>query len=152
MEVDYELYAEGEALLGWLNATLNLSTAAPIDGNELLRSLAGSIRGKLQAADAEIAHLKMTLSPGDAVGDIAVLNVVRNDQAGELSHKLQGEVASGELILNLRAEGDPEMLRSVVLEAIAECSKMNLGLSLTVEHLEHFRPGKPEPTYRYANA
>lgn len=152
MDVDYELYAEGEALLGWLNCTLTLAARAPIDGNELLRTLAASIRGRLQNADAEIAHLKMTLTPGDAVGDIAVLNIVRNDQAAELSHTLQGEIESGELIVNLRAEADPEILRAALIQAVTECSQQSPGVSLDMEHLEHFRPGKPKPTYRYQNA
>ena len=28
MDVDYELYAEGEALLGWLNCTINVMASA----------------------------------------------------------------------------------------------------------------------------
>src|SRR5262245_48276564 len=40
MEVDYDVYAEGEALLGWLNATVRLSSTQPFDGNALLRELA----------------------------------------------------------------------------------------------------------------
>src|SRR5262245_36579622 len=31
MEIDYDRYAEGEALLGWLNATVRLSAATPFD-------------------------------------------------------------------------------------------------------------------------
>src|SRR4051812_37646136 len=36
MAVDYEEYADGEALLGWLNATLEVRSSTPFDGNELL--------------------------------------------------------------------------------------------------------------------
>ena len=36
MEVDYQVYGQGEALMGWLNAALNISAAAPFDGNALL--------------------------------------------------------------------------------------------------------------------
>ena len=35
MDVDYDVYAEGEALLGWLNATCRLSAADPFDGNRV---------------------------------------------------------------------------------------------------------------------
>ena len=38
-EVDYEIYAEGEALLGWLNATVVRQGRKPFDGNALLREL-----------------------------------------------------------------------------------------------------------------
>ena len=40
MDVDYDTYAEGEALLGWLNATCRVSSSAPFDGNRLLQRLA----------------------------------------------------------------------------------------------------------------
>src|SRR5438046_3032348 len=59
MDVDYQTYAEGEALLGWLNATVNVSSAQPIDGNALLRQFAGAIQRQLRRERGEIAHLKM---------------------------------------------------------------------------------------------
>jgi Ni2+-binding GTPase involved in maturation of urease and hydrogenase len=152
MDVDYELYAEGEALLGWMNCTVELSAGSQIDGNELVRDLARELHERLNAAGAEIAHLKMTLSPGDAVGDIAVLNLVRNDGSPEMSHSLQGDVSRGELIVNLRAEADPEVLKSVTLEGLETVQASRPGVRLNVQHLEHFRPGKPQPTYRLAEA
>jgi G3E family GTPase len=153
MDVDYELYAEGEALLGWLNCTVSVSsTKEPVDGNSLLYSIAQMIRDRLQLAGTEIAHLKMSLSPGDGVGDIAVVNVVGRDHRAEISHSLQSKIKSGELIVNLRAEGDPEGLKSAVTSILEGSWEQTPGLSLTLEHLEHFRPGKPQPTYRYAGA
>ena len=53
MEVDYDLYADGEALLGWLNATVELAGEAAFDGNRLLRSLADGIRGRLESEGIE---------------------------------------------------------------------------------------------------
>ena len=69
----------------------------------------------------EIAHLKMTLTPDEGT-DLAVLNLVRTEVEPELVWRLQEPLTSGELIVNLRAEGDPEVLREVVgsaLDAIA---------------------------------
>jgi G3E family GTPase len=151
MDVDYELYADGEALLGWLNATVQLTSKRPIDGNEMVRELAANIHARLQALDAQIAHLKMTLTPTDGSNDIAVLNLVRNDGTPEMSHELAAEIEAGELILNLRAESDPELLSGVVTSAL-EGLRQSHGVELKVEHSEHFRPGKPEPTHRFAEA
>jgi G3E family GTPase len=142
-DVDYDTYAEGEALLGWLNASVFLRGPAEVDGNELLRTLAASTRRAL--AGVEIAHLKMTLTPEEDGGDVAVLNLVRSDGTAELSHSLNAPLAGGELLLNLRAEGDPELLRRSVLEALAAC-----GCQAEIRHLEHFRPARPQPTYRMA--
>lgn len=151
MDVDYEVYAEGEALLGWMNCTVSITSATPTDGNGLLRDLAALIHRRLAKEGSEIAHLKMTLSP-DAGSDIAVLNLVRTDGAAELSHELAADIAAGELIVNLRAEADPEALRAATLAAIDELQQARDGLTLNVLHLEHFRPGKPEPTHRLAEA
>jgi G3E family GTPase len=152
MEVDYELYAEGEALLGWFNSTVQLESETAFDGNQLLRDLAGHIQRRLAAQGLEIAHLKMTLSPDEDGGDIGVLNLVRNDGEAEHSHRLREPLESGQLILNLRAEGDPEDLKAAALDALTRCGEAFAGLRHRVEHVEHFRPGKPVPTYRLATA
>ena len=44
MDVDYDVYAEGEALLGWLNATCRVSSAQPFDGNQFLQRIADRIQ------------------------------------------------------------------------------------------------------------
>jgi len=150
MEVDYGIYAEGEALLGWLNATVQLSSTAGFDSTALLQALAGGVQARL--GSAEIAHLKMTLSPESGLGDIAVINVVRNDIVPELSLTLDEPVTGAQLIINARAEADPDTLRDAVRSAVAAISEQFAGVTATLEHLEHFRPGKPVPTHRVTDA
>ena len=151
MEVDYEVYAEGEALLGWLNCTALLSAAEGFDANAVLEQIAVDIQQRLQAGNAEVAHCKMTFSPDAGLGDIAVINLVRNDLVPELSQTLDSAVERGQLIVNLRAEAPPETLKAAVTQALAACRSAFPGLSATLEHLEHFRPGKPQPTHRIAS-
>ncbi|MGH9577886.1 MAG: GTP-binding protein [Terriglobales bacterium] len=148
MQVDYEVYAEGEALLGWLNCTVSLKATKSFDGNKLLRTLAGDLQKRLNHASAEIAHLKMTLDPDGGWSDLAVINLVRNDFVPELSQELAEPLTSGQLILNLRAEASPETLRETVEAAVCRCSRSARGLTARLEHLEHFRPSKPQPTHR----
>lgn len=151
MDVDYEVYADGEALLGWLNCAVALSSTVEFDGNLLLDAIAGAAQERLNKAGAEIAHLKMTLSPDDGLGDIAVINLVRNDVVPELSLELPEPVTGGQLIINCRAEIDPEALLGAVQQALKQSAAKFPGLEMTLEHSEHFRPGKPRPTHRLAN-
>ena len=146
MEVDYDIYADGEALLGWLNATLRLSSSTPFDGNAFLDRLATGVRERLADSDIEIAHFKMTLAP-DTGEDLAVLNLVRTDGRAESPYRLAEALTDGELIVNLRAEGDPETLKSITLVALEDVAQ-ETGVAATTEHLEHFRPGRPQPTHR----
>jgi G3E family GTPase len=145
-EVDYEVYAEGEALLGWLNATVKVTSPKEFDGNAFLNTLALAVRTAL--GEAEIAHLKMTLSP-DEGNDIAVVNLVRTDGTPELSHRLSAPVQNAELIVNLRAEDDPDRLWART-EAVLSATAAEYGVSAEIGQHEFFRPSKPNPTYRMA--
>jgi G3E family GTPase len=151
MEMDYELYAAGEARLGWLNCTLHLVSSTAFDGNATVQQLAEKIQRRLSAAGAEIAHLKMTLEPDHGLGDLAVINLVRNDLVPELSHRLLDPLLSGHLIINLRAETTPELLQTAVVEAVEECDQQNPALIMKCEHMECFQPSKPAPTHRIEN-
>jgi Ni2+-binding GTPase involved in maturation of urease and hydrogenase len=150
MDVDYDLYAEGEALLGWHNATCRLTSPHPFDGNGFLHALASRIQQGLTASGVEIAHLKMTLSPDEGT-DLAVLNLVRTEGRAEAPHRLDGDLTDGELIVNLRAEGDPEGLQAVAHNALMNTAR-EAGVAAAIEHSEHFRPGRPVPTHRMAHA
>jgi len=148
MDVDYDLYADGEALLGWVNATCRLSAAEPFDGNRLLQQLAERVQHELATASIEIAHFKMTLAPEDG-NDLAVLNLVRTDAQPETPYRLADDVTAGELIVNLRAEGDPSQLNDIAVSAL-EAVGRECRVEIAVDHIEHFRPGRPQPTHRMA--
>jgi G3E family GTPase len=149
MKVDYGIYADGEALLGWLNCTVQLDAKKAFDSDKFLKQLAAEIQKRLSAKKAEVAHMKMTLSPeGSLSGEIAGINLVRNDFVPELSFELEAPVKSGQLIVNLRAEAAPDVLGTAVREGLEATAKKFPTLKATVDHLEHFRPGKPTPTHR----
>lgn len=154
MEVDYEIYAEGEALMGWLNATVALDASEAFDGNAILESFARGLHARLESAGAEVAHLKMTLSPiGGAsaqLGEVSAINLVRNDFVPELGQRLGDLITRGELIINLRAEGEPESLRAAVESAIADSARTS-GVAHKLDHMEAFKPGKPQPTHRMSS-
>ncbi|MEO1086216.1 MAG: GTP-binding protein [Acidobacteriota bacterium] len=147
LEIDYQLYGEGEALLGWLNATLRLDAPGELDGNAWTEDFARRLQTRLRDVGAEVAHLKMTLSPdADAAealpGDLALINLVNNDFVPELGERLAAPLQAGQLVVNLRAEAAPQLLRDA-LEA-----ERGQTPHLALEHLECFEPGQPEPTHR----
>ena len=149
-DVDYAAYAEGEALLGWLNATVRVSSDTPFDGNALLRDLAAHVADAVGAR--EIAHLKMTLTAEELPSDVAVLNLVAGDRGAEMAHALKAPVDAGELIVNLRAEDDPRRLADAARAAFAAWEAGGAGRRAEIGHVEHFRPAKPTPTWRMATA
>ncbi len=147
MIVDYDEYAEGEALLGWVNLAGKLK-GREFDGNQWLQSAAARLQAQLQQAvvDCEIAHLKMTLQPQPG-NDLGVVNLVRRNAQPELSYQLTEELECGELTLNLRAEADPEWLSSVARDSIQQMAD-EYGLEWTLDQVQAFRPGRPVPIHR----
>ena len=144
LEIDYDSYAEGEALLGWLNCTAQLESHEPFDGNQTLVGLAGSIRDGVIETGAAIAHLKLILEPRDGTGTLSVVSLVGNDEEPDLRESLLDRVDRGELVINLRAEADPAILEAITREALAALG----GVRSRMEHLERLKPGRPVPTHR----
>lgn len=99
------------------------------------------MHAQLGAEDVEIAHLKMTLRAGE---QLASINLVRTDFVPELGIRLHEPVSSATLTVNLRAESTPEKLASALRNSLESIGDWQL----VVDHVEAFRPGRPEPTHR----
>ena len=152
MELDYAVYAQGEALLGWLNCTVTLTAEQPFDADAFLLGITNGIKKRLDNQGIEIAHLKMTLDSRDAAGHLSVVSLVGSDAEPDLRESLLDRIGAGELIINLRAEADPERLREATTEALETWTQSVDGVSADIGHLECFRPGKPTPTHRMATS
>ena len=108
--------------------------------------MADELHRVLKQAQVEVAHLKMTLSPTDHAQDLAVINLVDSAYVAETSMTLSADLSEGELVVNLRAEAAPETLESSLQQALDACQ--NEAVSVRLEHIECFRPGKPVPVFR----
>ena len=143
MQLDYDLYAEGEALLGWYNARHLIASPTELDGNQLSMGLAQDIRERLASGGVEIAHLKLVLAP-DEGPDMASVSLTGAGEAAKATHHLDAPLSRGTLLINLRAEADPERLRTAVEAAMAARS----GITFKQADQAAFRPGRPVPTHR----
>ncbi len=149
MEVDYVVYAEGEALLGWLNATVRIAAPTAFEGDAMLRGLATELIAGL-GDEAEIAHLKLTLDPQTPFGELAAVSVVDASQAMQTRTRLPEPVRGGQIVVNLRAEVAPERGEASLRQALATLASR--GFEVELEHLEAFRPSPPVPTHRDGGA
>jgi G3E family GTPase len=144
MDLDYDVYAEGEAELGWLNSQINISSIKPLDLDRFLLDLVSGLLEKFRAEGAEAAHLK-TIGLSEAT--YAVANLVSNETGPELSLPSSAQVTSANVVVNARVGIDPSVLDSQVRSQIAKsCEKF--GAKFEVQTLQSFRPGRPVPTHR----
>lgn len=148
LELDYDVYAAGEAELGWLNSSLRVTAPTPFSLDELSLNIVQRLQQALAADSAEPAHLKTI---GIADGSHGVANLVSSDTPAVLSLASHCQTRNAEVIVNARVAIDPQILAEHVQAAVhAACQ----ALRATPEFLQtqSFRPGRPKPTYRYADA
>lgn len=144
MELDYDVYAEGEAELGWLNSQALVESAAAFDLDALLVDIISRLRTRLAASQAETAHLK-TIGLTD--GFYAVANLVSSFTSPELSLPSQAQVRSANVVVNARVAIDPDELATAVrAELAAACAA--IAATHRIDTLQSFRPGRPVPTHR----
>ena len=144
-EVDYDRYAHGEAVLGWLNAAINLSGAADTDWNAFAESLLTKLKDAFLADKAEIGHVKLSLTSDGKVilgnvGSIGGTVNMRGDSG------VKG--ASAIMTLNARVQMSPDDLQKTVEKILPETAAA-FGVSASIINLKCLMPGRPNPTYRY---
>ena len=79
---------------------------------------------------------------------MAAVQWVRSGSAPELTRLMAGPLTGGRLLINLRAEADPDVLVAETFAVLEKQLKILPGLVLTEMPSQHFRPGKPVPTHR----
>ena len=85
-EIDYDVYAEGEAELAWFDGTFAISAPKPIDMDKVLLKLGSLLRTRLSKDELEIAHVKLFLRADERV---CALSILGNDTPPGLSRKAE---------------------------------------------------------------
>ena len=144
-DVDYDTYAEGEAELGWLNATVEVRPGRGADLSGFCREFLGRMRDALRAKSADIAHLKILLGEG---GGSITGNLTGLDAEPSVRGSIEGG-AGGRLTLlvNARVHIAPDALRATVERCLRDAAGDNIAVE--IGKLASFRPGRPEPTHRF---
>lgn len=139
-QVDYDIYAEGEAAFGWLNATYEIKQSADFDA--LSRTFIHNLGACFDKQEIEVGHVKFLLETSDKqiIGSITG----KADTAKIRTMDRRSEKTS--LTVNARAETDPQTLESIVT---GEVNKLFGGLDCHTVALKCLIPGRPNPTYRY---
>ena len=140
LQLDYDIYAEGESRLAWMDQQFQITStdgSAPASAFALVEH----IYTKLRSAGYPIGHLKFLISNGSKAIKISYTT---------LDHPLQNEYAdfresnSIAVLMNARIQTTAERLKDLVTDTVQEFNH----LRISVEYSTAFLPGYPKPTYR----
>ncbi len=145
LSIDYDTYAEGEAELGWLNASVELHAEKPFDLDALVLSVVQDLARRISTLEAEVAHLKVIGQ--DDGGAFCVANVVSRETPAKLSLTSGAHPQRADLIVNARVAIDPSILEAEVQSTLrTACAAANI--TPTFRQSQSLRPGRPTPTHR----
>jgi G3E family GTPase len=141
LDIDYDIYAHGEAVLGWLNGTVYLS-GKTTDWDAFTTTLLKTLAERFDKEGLPVGHVKVITENGGAyvTGNIT-------GKADTLSvRNSAGTSDSAKLIVNARVETTPENLDVIVRETIDSLTK---GYEQNVLAWRYLQPGRPNPTHRF---
>lgn len=148
LDIDYDIYAEGEAELGWLNSAVRLEANHEFDLDRVIVDVVSALQKVLSSSGAEVAHLKVI---GLWEGFFGVANLVSSQGRAELSQPSHCKTREADVIVNARVAVDPQELQRHVLSVLGSVAAQ-MGATLSPDKTQSFRPGRPQPTHRYAQA
>lgn len=145
-DVNYDIYAEGEACLGWLNTTITLKGTDFIDWNAFLKTLLTKVQKTLQHGGHAIGHIKAMIVSSDGT------QVLGNITGTDSKISIRGNASPGNqavLTFNARAEIEKDDLTSLTEEKIMKTAEQ-FHVNAVVSEMNCLIPGRPDPTYRFS--
>lgn len=145
-DIDYDIYAEGEAVLGWLNAeiVLRANKCCVPDWRLLCLFLMKRIQDACRERKAPVGHVKFLMSTGDKT---CAVNMTCLKGKIEIRGEVDESRSKADLVVNARVEMAPEELERLLRESLAMLLKGRV--SIDYRRLSSIRPGRPVPTHRY---
>jgi Ni2+-binding GTPase involved in maturation of urease and hydrogenase len=144
LDVNYDIYADAESRLGWLNLSGMICCEKELDINSFIYEFMNAAKDKFENNGYEIAHLKAYVVNEK---DWAKASVTSVDEEIYFNKRADADGDKWNIIVNARVDIAPENLQTHLKEALNE--KMS-DLKINIEQLsiQCFRPGRPTPKYR----
>lgn len=144
--VDYDIYAEGEAMMGWYNASFTVQTSKEkmISWRPFCKNFIQLIQQVFDHEEILIGHLKTFIRSG---ASYAEGHLIETKSEVEI---MGNEFASTQarLIVNIRAQAASETIKKSVDDIIEECRKQDIVFEII--DLNHLSPARPQPVHRYS--
>jgi G3E family GTPase len=142
-QIDYDRYARAEAVLGWLNGAIRISSDQLFAADKFVIDMFVELRESFKKEKGEIGHLKSVFTSG---GKSLWVNLTNLSSDPMLSGESLAALSKGSLILNARVQLDPDILEKIVrhvLTAVAE----RFEVKAEIDDLQCFSPAYPNPPY-----
>jgi Ni2+-binding GTPase involved in maturation of urease and hydrogenase len=143
LDLDYDLYARGEAILGWLDQRIVITTKDN-SASSVARELMLKIYADIKKAGYPIAHLKFLCDDGTKKSKISYTAM---DGISKEVFLVDNRTNKISVLLNARIQVDASILEEIVSEAISQIAQQT-GCKIEVDKKVAFQPAYPRPVHR----
>jgi G3E family GTPase len=143
-EIDYDIYANGEAVLGWLNGAVHLKGQLT-DWDSFTRNFLIDLSRRFDDKNYPVGHVKIISENGNQF-------ITGNITGKGDTLSIRGSVDKSDeikFVVNARVETTPKELNSIVKETFNESTRNKY--SVDIGAWNYLQPGKPNPTHRFEN-
>ena len=143
LELDYDLYGEGEAQLAWLDKKISIHSYNN-NAIQIAERIAREFHDAILQHHLAIGHLKYFIES----------NKWRKKLSATMTHNDFDLVTTEEpsdncnMIINARVQTQPSLLRQLVYEVIQKIMK-EFSCKIIIEKSSSFIPDYPRPTHRF---
>jgi len=142
-QIDYDRYARAEAVLGWLNGAIKISSDQLFSADKFVMDLFIELRESFKQEKGEIGHLKSVFTSG---GKSFWVNLTNLSSDPMVSGEPMATLSKGSLILNARVQLDPENLEKKVRDVLGNVAE-KFDVKTEIDDLQCFSPAYPNPPY-----
>jgi len=143
LDLDYDLYGEGEAQLAWLDKKISIHSFNH-NAIQIAERIAREIHDAILQRQLSIGHLKFFLES----------NKWKKKLSATMSHNDFNPVTLDEpsdycyMLINARVQTEPSILRELAYRVIQETMK-EFSCKIIIEKSSSFVPNYPRPTHRF---
>ena len=142
VEMDYDIYANGEAVLGWLNGTVSLR-GKNTDWDPFTKTFLVNLAKEFDKNNLPVGHVKV-VAENDT--KYIVGNITGRSETISLRSSA-GESDYIKIIINARVETSPERLDQIVRKTLNNLC--NEQYEMEILAWRYLQPGRPHPTHRF---
>jgi G3E family GTPase len=142
-QIDYDRYARAEAVLGWLNAAIKISSDQLFAADKFVMDLFIELRESFKQEKGEIGHLKSVFTSG---GKSFWVNLTNLSSDPMVSGEPMVTLSKGSLILNARVQLDPDRLEKIVRDVLTSVAE-RFDVKTEIDDLQCFSPAYPNPPH-----
>jgi G3E family GTPase len=146
LDLDYQIYGNGEHQLAWYDGILRIQYQNNNKGfDDWLQESIKLFMGILKGQEIAIGHLKFLVNDHHHHKKLSITNLSDTLEFEKLKIKWKSPI---ELTINARLECDADQLK-IWLQDVFFKRNTNNGINIEVVSEQSFHPEFPKPTYRY---